>query len=353
MAPESPPSPLTRLQPSPSTEALLADIQLPPGPTEVPENYDAAVLEHVFQRLNTSGNDPICDSPPVEDYSGSRAPGDLYLNGHSVNPHVQAAADVLRRQHANLERRLQPFLSSVLSGRSVRLHLFALPYYTPSDITSLEERYPDNPACSPVASQDVVTATDGSFKALFQVTWSDLCQHHGALHIAFGDRQEEHELFISAQLLPLSASEVSSSDSSFVQSHSHQRRDRTPTPSPSSIPSSIQISLTHSPIRVISDIDDTVKLSNVPLGARAVFRSVFVKELHETIIPGMGEWYTGMWSRGIRFHYVVSRFPKKDMCILTHGFQSNGPFEILPLINEFLQISQLPPGLFHFNSYHA
>ena len=67
-----------------------------------------------------------------------------------------------------------------------------------------------------------------------------------------------------------------------------------------------RVSLTHCPIRVISDIDDTVKLSGVHCGARVVFQNVFVKDLEESLIPGMGEWYTEMWRRGVRFHYVVS-----------------------------------------------
>ena len=68
-----------------------------------------------------------------------------------------------------------------------------------------------------------------------------------------------------------------------------------------------RVSLTYCPIRVISDIDDTVKLSGVHCGARVVFQNVFVKDLEESLIPGMGEWYTEMWRRGVRFHYVVSR----------------------------------------------
>jgi phosphatidate phosphatase APP1 len=67
-----------------------------------------------------------------------------------------------------------------------------------------------------------------------------------------------------------------------------------------------RVPLTYSPIRVISDIDDTVKLSGVHCGARAVFHNVFVKDLEENLIPGMGEWYSEMWRRGVRFHYVVS-----------------------------------------------
>ncbi|KAJ3966777.1 hypothetical protein EV361DRAFT_808443, partial [Lentinula raphanica] len=94
------------------------------------------------------------------------------------------------------------------------------------------------------------------------------------------------------------------------------------------------IPLTHSPVRVISDIDDTIKYSNVTGGARAVFHNVFVRELKDIVIPGMGEWYEEMWKKGVRFHYVA-----------------NGPFELLPLIGEFFKISQLPPGSVKLLSY--
>jgi len=72
------------------------------------------------------------------------------------------------------------------------------------------------------------------------------------------------------------------------------------------VPQTMLIPITHSPIRVISDIDDTVKLSNILGGARGIFQNVFVKDLQENIIPGMGEFYTKLWEKGVRFHYVVS-----------------------------------------------
>ncbi|KAH9072238.1 hypothetical protein EDB83DRAFT_2517013 [Lactarius deliciosus] len=68
-------------------------------------------------------------------------------------------------------------------------------------------------------------------------------------------------------------------------------------------------------------------MSGVTRGARTVFRNVFVKDLNENVIPGMGEWYSKMWSLGVRFHYV-----------------SNGPFELLPVISAFFQLAQLPTG---------
>ena len=36
---------------------------------------------------------------------------------------------------------------------------------------------------------------------------------------------------------------------------------------------------------------------------------------------------------------------------LNHPYQSNGPFELLPVVNEFLQISHLPPGSIRLRSY--
>jgi len=48
----------------------------------------------------------------------------------------------------------------------------------------------------------------------------------------------------------------------------------------------------------------------------------------------MGEWYSEMWRRGVRFHYV-----------------SNGPFELLPVINDFFQLAQLPAGSVRLRSY--
>jgi hypothetical protein len=155
-----------------------------------------------------------------------------------------------------------------------------------------------------------MTLADGSFQARFKVKWEDLCQHPGALHIAFGDRGEEHELLVAAHLLPILVTPPSSASSTSLDTDSHSQtrsmKSFAERELPTAPPTTIRISITHSPVRVISDIDDTIKLSNILSGARAVFHNVFVKDLQDNIIPGMGEWYSAMWSRGIRFHYVVS-----------------------------------------------
>ncbi|KAK7005810.1 hypothetical protein R3P38DRAFT_3404535 [Favolaschia claudopus] len=285
---------------SKSTEDLLASVKLPPRPTEITEDFEVEALERQFRKLN-SDREPSVDSDSEIDLAPSPivAPSTMPIND-------------IRRLHRNLESRIQPFWSSVLPSRVIRINLFASPLK--SDDTrprhnTMEEQ--DALEHGPIASRDVTTTVDGSFQARIRISWEELCSHPGALHVAFGDAAIEHELLVTARLsaaaqLPANAAETKT----------------------------LHVVLTNSPVRVISDIDDTVKLSNVLHGARAVFHNVFVKEFKEIIIPGMGEWYTDMWERGVRFHYV-----------------SNGPFEMLPILADFFAVSQLPPGSIKLRSY--
>ncbi|KAF5386239.1 hypothetical protein D9615_002187 [Tricholomella constricta] len=316
------PEPLVRL--TPSTEELLAQKKLPPRPTEITEEYEIDALERHFQRANARRSPGSSRSSSVD--SDERTP-DIPIPEPVVrNPVTALSADALRKLHTNLESRLQPFWSSAIASRTIRLHLSASPHNPPSPNGRNDS---DNADYGPVAQQDVVTAADGSFQARFVVKWEDLCQHPGTLHIAFGDHCEEHNLLIVAQLLSPPASPSSSSLD--LETPRQPQVSQTKRVSTTAM---MHISITHSPIRVISDIDDTVKLSNVLSGARSVFHNVFVKDLEDNIIPGMGEWYTAMWSHGVRFHYV-----------------SNGPFALLPVLSEFFQISQLPPGSIKLKSY--
>lgn len=236
----------------------------------------------------------------------------------------------LHKLHANLESRLHPFWSTSLPSRTVRIHLFASPHEAALPHTSLDQSHDshdDRIALDhgPIASKDVITTADGSFQALFVVDWEHICEHPRALHLAFGDRLKEHDLHAVVELLPLPPSPQPSVS---PRPESEQRSDlksnqstaqspyAPPSPQPSPIaPTTLRIALTHSPIRVISDIDDTIKLSNIVKGARTVFRNVFVKEMEDIIIPGMGEWYSNMWNRGVRFHYVVSFCPLSSLII--------------------------------------
>ena len=131
------------------------------------------------------------------------------------------------------------------------------------------------------------------------IPWEEICIHPGAVYIAFGDANQEHELYVHAELLPTVSPPSATLAAPPLEPSISPIQDVT-------AQSTLVVPLTHSQIRLISDIDDTIKLSNILGGARTIFRNVFVRHLEELVIKGMGEWYTNMWRKGVRFHYVVS-----------------------------------------------
>jgi len=286
---------------------LLANVKLPPRPAEITNDYDVDALERQLRRAKRIPDDQASLSDSSSPSSRSSTPdianaGPPDINGtntSSLSNALQGNGELIKRLHENLEKRLQPFWSSVIPNRTVRLHLFATP---DRDYLKQDEENEDDLSLDadggPLVTQDVFTAVDGSFQAKFRVNWEELCHHPQALHIAFGEEVEEHEVLIVAHLLPpadVNRPSPLNTHTSLVQ-----------TPATVPLTSLSRIPITHSPIRVISDIDDTVKYSGILSGARAVFHNVFVKDLRDSVIPGIGEWYAGMWSRGVRFHYVVS-----------------------------------------------
>ncbi|KDQ50737.1 hypothetical protein JAAARDRAFT_211560 [Jaapia argillacea MUCL 33604] len=339
---------------TPLTQELLQTGHLPPRPSEITEESEIAALEQSLRVLATQecdtdesvdgasrrtsidSSEPVgvrIPNRPMDSFSsgnGNGAGSSLDSNssslgvGGSLGRIAPAVAENIHRLHTNLESRLQPFWSSALSSRTIRLSIFP-PNPNPNEPNA------------PIAIEDVQTQPDGSFKLGVVVPWDRICTHPGALDVAFGDRKREFDFLVQAELLPPppSLSSTPTPTPSYLPYHSHHLHNPLHLPPPNPNPtSSIPIPLTHSPIRVISDIDDTIKISNILSGARTVFQNVFVKELSEVVIPGMGGWYRDMWEKGVRFHYV-----------------SNGPFELLPVLNEFLQISRLPAGSLKLRSY--
>jgi hypothetical protein len=119
-------------------------------------------------------------------YTHSRAHQTMPIPNSASNAGI-TPTEVIRRLHANLERRLQPFWSTVLQNRIIRLLLFTSPpnsASTPNPNTSHSDTFSFDPENGPLASQDVVTGVDGSFKAKFRLKWEELCHHPQGLHIA-------------------------------------------------------------------------------------------------------------------------------------------------------------------------
>ena len=287
---------------SKSTEDLLAQVNLPPPPSEMTEAKEMQSLEEHFRKLNNNldatdsasssvGGTPLRRSPSVSSQSSFSS---------DIRPieRTGSTASSVQELHANLERRLMPFWSSALSNRTIRISLYAS-----EDAISIaqalgNEAYEyDDPRLLPVASREVTTAPDGSFQVKFGVPWDVLLKHPDTVQVAYGEMTTEYDFFVLAELLP-----------------------PPPPPPTAAVPQPVSVSdtpvslaqikvpLSYTPVRVISDIDDTVKTANVLSGARAIFYTVFVQSLVEIVIPGMGDWYTKMWQRGARFHYVVRPF---------------------------------------------
>jgi phosphatidate phosphatase APP1 len=80
-------------------------------------------------------------------------------------------------------------------------------------------------------------------------------------------------------------------------------------------------------ISVISDIDDTIKDSNV-LDKKILLKKTFLKEFSS--IKGMAKIYQNWQQRGYQFHYV-----------------SSSPWQLYPVLSDFLDEQSFPRGSMH------
>ncbi|KAI0020880.1 hypothetical protein F4780DRAFT_790874 [Xylariomycetidae sp. FL0641] len=87
-------------------------------------------------------------------------------------------------------------------------------------------------------------------------------------------------------------------------------------------------------VSLISDIDDTIKRSNIALGTKEIFRNTFVRELHDLTVPGVREWYNKLHDMGVEIHYC-----------------SNSPWQLYPVLATFFKLAGLPSGSLHLKRY--
>ncbi|KAJ1886779.1 hypothetical protein LPJ66_009460, partial [Kickxella alabastrina] len=85
-------------------------------------------------------------------------------------------------------------------------------------------------------------------------------------------------------------------------------------------------------ISVVSDIDDTIKASNITAEKRIVLETVFAKPMQA--VPGMAALYQQWYEKGVEFHYV-----------------SNSPWQLYPSLDEFFHRNRFPPGSAHLRSF--
>lgn len=84
-------------------------------------------------------------------------------------------------------------------------------------------------------------------------------------------------------------------------------------------------------ISVVSDIDDTIKVSDVS-DKQELIKNTFIKPFQA--VSGMPEIYSSWEKQGAAFHYV-----------------SSSPWQLYPFLNEFIENSALPRGSFHLKQF--
>ncbi|KAJ2448384.1 hypothetical protein EV183_005468 [Coemansia sp. RSA 2336] len=85
-------------------------------------------------------------------------------------------------------------------------------------------------------------------------------------------------------------------------------------------------------ISIVSDIDDTIKASNITAEKRIVLETVFARPLQA--VPGMAELYREWYKMGAEFHYV-----------------SNSPWQLYPALDEFFHQYRFPSGSAHLRTF--
>ncbi|KAL6909075.1 hypothetical protein GGI43DRAFT_420547 [Trichoderma evansii] len=84
-------------------------------------------------------------------------------------------------------------------------------------------------------------------------------------------------------------------------------------------------------VSLISDIDDTVKMSNISAGAKEIFRNTFVRELGDLTIEGVKEWYGKLQGLGLfpmlATFFKISGLPMDSLHLKQYSGMLQGIFE--------------------------
>lgn len=87
-------------------------------------------------------------------------------------------------------------------------------------------------------------------------------------------------------------------------------------------------------VSVISDIDDTIKITGILGGKRDLFRNVFVNNYTKIEVQGIRDCYAALAEEGATFHYV-----------------SNSPWQLYPTVSDYVRSAGFPKGSMHLKTY--
>lgn len=279
---------------------------------KVIQNADDQTLVRLMENLNAFPTDSAAaeqasKEAPQGPGTPSRASSfmqppkrtDTMLSGGSAQ-WLNRSLDEVSVFHQNLSRRLQDYWVYRLPHKDIHIDV--------SPIVNGEVVRDQDGDRLIVASTRLTADSTGQFEHRLVIPWhmlSAFCRHYADSLQATPDEIEALE--VKAKLLS-SKSEGSAATGPespwrrFQINEDHPRR-----------------------VRIISDIDDTVKHTGVIQGAKQILRNVFVLPYHEAEVKGISPWYHAMVDLGAGLHYVT-----------------NAPLELHSLVLDFLETVRLP-----------
>ncbi|TXT13479.1 hypothetical protein VHUM_00846 [Vanrija humicola] len=260
---------------------------------------------------------------------------------------------LLSLAHEYMDSRLRPFWSSVLAFRRIALAIYTVPLESGKPPPTADA---DLFAQEPLLRTTFTTNAQGHFAQNFTIPWERIASHTQSVPMAYDSSThhlEDWGLVIRAELLSddvaaklPSAPATQPADvipGGTLPYTARTTRGASPAASAptradssdagvlglgtSAVEATAVLRISGSGgIRIISDIDDTVKHSDILSGAREVFRNVFCRKLEDICVPGINTLYEELISVGASgIHFV-----------------SNSPFELFPVITEFFQLHTFP-----------
>lgn len=275
------------------------------------ENADDQTLVRLMENLNAFPTDSAAAHKAAEDADpGSNSPNhtpsftrpkrtDTMLSGGS-GQWLSRSLDEIWVFHQNLSRRLQDYWVYRLPHRDVHLEI--------SPVINGQVACDEKGNRLIVASTRLTADSTGQFEHRLVIPWhmlSAFTRHYADLLQATPDEIEALEVKAKLQLSDFEGSGPAGPESPwrrFALQEDHPRQ-----------------------VRIISDIDDTVKHTGVVQGAKQILRNVFVLPYQEAEVKGISAWYHAMVDLGAGLHYVT-----------------NAPLELHNLVLDFLETVKLP-----------
>ncbi|KAI8445405.1 hypothetical protein BY996DRAFT_4650096 [Phakopsora pachyrhizi] len=349
---ESPPSTnLEKLSISPNPVSMIIETQ--PTPTS-PFNPNQSVEPIIPRPLSDSSFSPRSS---MSDHSPEFRQS-LYLNKPSQGqPFEKLRLDRLElyRLHSNLKDRILSFFCQKSEGQKIRIQIYGFCGKTEfknltcfgsgndeSNLISLQtDRYNIINNGRPLLTQIVTTKPGGVWSDTLLLPWQTIETHlrvyHQRQQKSLGKDNSKNlnekglmRLKIEAELVKEEGEQNKVLRDSQVDNLVQQENSLKGFVRKLSVArSSTEMQLDVIPsmaaaVHVISDIDDTIKQTNVLGGMKHVLRNVFLSEFDQVIVPGMAEWYRSMQELGCLFHYISNSPLELWYCI--QGFLSHGKF---------------------------